>query len=100
MGRVKTARNVELRCFSERCRFYSEMWECAVLPFWRLSNRALAAIGGKCRCGPLGRRGMHRIRLVGRAVGDAGPYGVCMFGRMCEGERRREGTPPYGINIR
>ena len=28
---------------------------CAGLPFGRLSNRALAAVGGKCRCGPLGR---------------------------------------------
>ena len=29
---------------------------CAGLPFGRLSNRALAATGGKCMCGPLGRR--------------------------------------------
>ena len=30
------------------------------LPFGRLSNRALAANGGKCRCGPLG-RGNYKI---------------------------------------
>ena len=30
------------------------------LPFGRLSNRALAASGGKCRCGPLG-RGNYKI---------------------------------------
>ena len=29
---------------------------CAGLPPWRLSNRALAAFCGKCRCGPSGRR--------------------------------------------
>ena len=30
--------------------------------FERLSNRALAAIGGKCRCGPLGRRDIKIYR--------------------------------------
>ena len=30
--------------------------------FRRLSNRALAAIGGKCRCGPLGRRDIKIYR--------------------------------------
>ena len=36
----------------------------AGLPLWRLSNRALAASGGKCRCGPLGR---HFKFHIGRA---------------------------------
>ena len=38
----------------------------AGLPLWRLSNRALAASGGKCRCGPLG-RGKFKI-MVHRSV--------------------------------
>ena len=46
-----------------------------VYRFERLSNRALAAVGGKCRCGPLGRRffilGEHSAaaRGVGAAAG-------------------------------
>ena len=58
---VETARNVELRCFSERCRFCSEMQGAPFYRLGRLSNRALAADGGKCRCGPLG-----RVNFVGR----------------------------------
>ena len=64
-GKVKAARNVELTSFSARCRFCSEMQGAVFYRFGRLSNRALAAIGGKCRCGPLG-RDIHRINLVGR----------------------------------
>ena len=52
---VETARNVELSCFSERCRFCSEMQGAPFYRLGRLSNRALAAVGGKCRCGLMGR---------------------------------------------
>ena len=38
------------------------------LPFGRLSNRALAASGGKCRCGPLG-RGNYKIPDIRIGVG-------------------------------
>ena len=58
---VETARNVELSCFSERCRFCSKMQGAPFYRLGRLSNRALAADGGKCRCGPLG-----RVNFVGR----------------------------------
>ncbi len=60
----RIARNVGLTHFSERCRFCSEMQGAGFYRFGRLSNRALAAVGGKCRCGPLGRDG--HVCFVGR----------------------------------
>ena len=62
----QTTRNVEPTHFSERCRFYSEMQGAASYRFGRLSNRALAAAGVKCRCGPLGRGAF--VCSVGRRV--------------------------------
>ena len=51
---------------SYRCRSRIRRGGCAGLPFGRLSNRALAAVGGKCMCGPLG-RGKFKI-MVHRSV--------------------------------
>ena len=53
-------------CGDPRCRSSGKMQEHGVLPLWRLSNRALAAAGGKCMCGPLG-RGKFKI-MVHRSV--------------------------------
>ena len=51
--------NVALTFFYPRCRSSGKMQEHGVLPLWRLSNRALAAAGGKCRCGPTGRESLE-----------------------------------------
>ena len=54
--KAQATRNAALSCVYPRCRWTCKMWAYAGLPFWRLSNRALAAIGGKCRCGSPSRR--------------------------------------------
>ena len=54
--KAQATRNAALSCVYPRYRWTCKMWAYAGLPFWRLSNRALAAIGGKCRCGLESRR--------------------------------------------
>ena len=62
-------------CVYPRCRWHGTQRAMVALPFGRLSNRALAASGGKCRCGPLGRapeRGTFLLKINQRvAAGGA-----------------------------
>ena len=61
-----------------------------VLPFGRLPNRAPAASGGKCRCGPL-TRGNYKILDIHIGAGSTPPSRLCTSGGPISSSSGRNG---------